>query len=149
SSEGSFQNEITPVTIKTKEGEKQVATDEGTITIDPNKITQLRPAFMTNGTVTAANSSSISDGAAALILMRRSQAVKHNITPLARIVAHASHAQDPSWFTTAPIAVIQKLLTKIKWKAEDVDLFEINEAFAVVVLAAIHDLQLSHEKINI
>lgn len=146
---GWFHDEITPVTISSREGEKEITIDEGPISLDLNKIPKLRPAFVEGGTVTAANSSSISDGAAALVLMRRSQAEQKGITPLATIIAHATHAQDSAWFATAPAPAIQKLVDKINWKIRDVDLFEINEAFAVVTMVAMRELKLPHEKVNI
>lgn len=146
---GSFKKEIAPVKISTKKGEIIVDKDEGPLTIDPNKIPTLKPAFVKDGTVTAANSSSISDGAAALILTRRAFAEKNNLKPFATIVAHATHAQAPNLFTTAPIQAIKNLLTKTQWSVKDVDLFEINEAFAVVVMAAIKELKLPPEKVNI
>ena len=146
---GSFDFEITPVSIKTKKGETVVTQDEGPTTAKIDKIPTLSPAFERDGTVTAANSSSISDGAAALILMRRSQADSLGLKPLATIIGHASFAQEPAWFTTAPVGAIQKLLAKIDWSIDQIDLFEINEAFAVVTMAAMHDLKIPHEKVNI
>jgi len=146
---GSFVDEIAPVTVITKQGTQIIDTDEGPTTVKPEKIPTLRPAFRQNGTVTAANSSSISDGAAALILMRQSDAELQGIKPLATIVGHSQHAQAPNLFTTAPIGAIDKLLTHINWKVTDVDLFEINEAFAVVPMAVIKELQLSPEKVNV
>ena len=137
---GNFINEIVPLTI---------TTDEQPLNAKPEKIPLLKPAFAKDGSVTAANSSSISDGAAALVLMTLSEAQKRGLTPLAKIIAHSTHAQDSAWFTTAPIAVIKKLLAKTRWQINDVDLFEINEAFAVVTMAAIHDLPLDPEKVNI
>ena len=113
------------------------------------KIPQLRPAFQADGTVTAANSSSISDGAASLILMTAANAEKRGIKPLARIVAHATHAQEPEWFTTAPVEAIRSVLNKAHWKTDDVDLYEINEAFAVVTMAAVSELELDIEKVNV
>jgi acetyl-CoA C-acetyltransferase len=147
--DGSFDSEITPVSVKTKKGETIVTQDEGPMTAKIDKIPTLSPAFAKDGTVTAANSSSISDGAAALILMRRSHADSLGLKPLATIVGHASFAQEPAWFTTAPVGAIQKLLTKINWSIDQIDLFEINEAFAVVTMAAMHDLNIPHEKVNI
>jgi len=147
--EGSFQPEITPVTVKTKAGDNEITQDEGPATAQPAKIPQLKPAFRANGTVTAANSSSISDGAAALVLMRRSEAEKRHLKPLATIVGHSTFAQAPSLFTTAPIGAIKKLLANIDWSIDQVDLFEINEAFAVVTMAAAHDLKLPPEKVNV
>jgi len=147
--DGSFAGEIVAVTIKGRKGETVVDKDEQPLTADPAKIPNLRPAFAKDGTVTAANSSSISDGAAALVLMRQSEAVRRGLTPIARIVGHTSHAQEPAWFTTAPIKAIEKLFDKTGWSADDVDLFEVNEAFAVVTMAAMRDLGLPHEKTNI
>lgn len=147
--DGSFQWEITPVTVAGRKGDTVIDTDEGPTKAMPEKIPTLKPAFKKDGTVTAANASSISDGAAAMVLMRESTASKLGATPLARIVAHTQHAHEPNWFTTAPVSAIQKLLAKTGWKAEDVDLYEINEAFAVVAMAAMTDLKLPHEKVNI
>ncbi len=147
--EGLFSGEIVPVTVKSRKGDVEIATDEepGRISID--KIPNLRPAFAKDGTITAASSSKISDGAAAMILMRESTASSHGIQPLARIVAHATHAQEPEWFTTAPIGAMRKVLERAGWSAGDVDLFEINEAFATVTLAAMTDLDLPHARVNI
>jgi acetyl-CoA C-acetyltransferase len=147
--EGKFAGEITGVTVKTRSGDVLVDKDEQPGKGRPDKIPTLKPAFAKNGTVTAANSSSISDGAAALVLMRASEAERRGITPLARIVGHASHAQAPAWFTTAPVGAMQKLFSKIGWQAGDVDLFEINEAFAVVAMAAMRELDLPHDKVNV
>ncbi|SNS68400.1 MULTISPECIES: acetyl-CoA C-acyltransferase [unclassified Azospirillum] len=147
--EGKFAGEITGVTVKTRSGEVLVDKDEQPGKGRPDKIPTLKPAFRKDGTVTAAHSSSISDGAAALVLMRASEAEKRGITPLARIVGHASHAQAPAWFTTAPVGAMQKLFAKTGWQAGDVDLFEINEAFAVVAMAAMRDLDLPHDKVNV
>ena len=146
---GNFAHEIAPVIIKSKKGDSEVAIDEQPQKADAGKIPTLKPAFAPDGTVTAANSSSISDGAAALILMRQSMAEKLGLKPLARIVGHASHAQAPSWFSTAPIGAMNKLSEKTGWALKDVDAFEINEAFAVVTMAAMRDLNLPHEKVNI
>lgn len=146
---GVFAKEIVPVTIKCRKGETLFEIDENPQNARPDKIPLLRPAFTKEGTVTAANSSSISDGAAALTLMSRQQAEALNIQPLARIIAHASHAHAPEWFTTAPINAVEKLLRKCGWRIDDVDLFEINEAFAVVTMASMKALKLSHEKINV
>ena len=143
--DGAFKDEIVPVT--TPKGE--VSTDEPAMRADPAKIPLLKPAFREGGTVTAANSSGISDGAAALVMMSASEAERRGIQPLARIAGHASHAQAPAWFTTAPIGAIEKLLQKTGWKKSDIDLFEINEAFAVVALAAMRELNLPHEKVNV
>jgi acetyl-CoA C-acetyltransferase len=147
--EGSFSEEIVPVTVASKQGETVISADEGPGGAQIEKIPQLKPAFRKDGTVTAANSSSISDGAAALTLMRRSEAERLGLTPLATIVGHKSHAHAPNLFTTAPVGAIQKLLQAINWSTQDVDLFEINEAFAVVTMAAMHDLKLPHEKVNV
>jgi|SRR5690625_1952672 len=147
--DGSFGKEICPVTIKGRKGETVVDTDENPARAMPERIPNLRPAFKKDGTVTAANASSISDGAAALIMMRQSTAEKLGATPVARVVGHTQHAQEPEWFTTAPVGAIQKLFDKTGWAADDVDLYEINEAFAVVTMAAMKDLNLPHEKVNI
>ncbi|MBP6019649.1 MAG: acetyl-CoA C-acyltransferase [Burkholderiaceae bacterium] len=147
--DGSFKWEITPVTIAGRKGDTVVDTDEGPTKAMPEKVPTLKPAFKKDGTVTAANSSSISDGAAAMVIMRESTAKKLGATPLARIVAHTQHAQEPNWFTTAPVGAMQKLFAKTGWTAEDVDLYEINEAFAVVTMAAMEDLKLPHNKVNI
>jgi len=147
--DGSFKEEITPVSFQYRKKEIVVKEDEQPLSADLEKITRLRPAFDKEGTVTAANSSSISDGAAALVMMRESTAKKRGITPLALILGHSSYAQSPDWFTTAPIGAIKKLLNKIRWDTHDVDLFEINEAFATVTMAAMKDLELPAEKVNI
>lgn len=144
-----FKHEIVPLTVKSKKGETIVENDEKPFSVNPEKIPQLNPAFVKDGTITAGNSSSIADGAAALTIMRLSEAKKRGIQPIARIVAHASHAKAPAEFTTAPIDATRKLLQKIDWKCEDVDLFEVNEAFAVVALAYMHDLKIPREKVNI
>ncbi|ORU94493.1 MAG: acetyl-CoA acetyltransferase [Cycloclasticus sp. symbiont of Bathymodiolus heckerae] len=146
---GAFNAEITPVTVTSRKGDKQLTQDEqpGNAVID--KIRTLRPAFKKDGTVTAANASSISDGAAALILMDEAEAKKQGLQALARITAHATYADDPDWFSTAPIYAIGKLLSKCNWTIDDVDLFEINEAFAVVTMAAIKELKLNPEKVNV
>jgi acetyl-CoA C-acetyltransferase len=146
---GAFEWEIEPVTITERGGERVVKIDEQPLKAKLDKIPLLKPAFRKDGTVTAANSSSISDGAAALVLMRRETAEQLGCTPLARIVAHATHAQEPAWFTTAPVGAIEKVLAKAGWTADAVDLFEINEAFAVVTMAAMKELNLPHEKVNI
>ncbi len=146
---GSFAAEIAPVTVQGKKVDVVVSVDEHPQKADIAKIPLLKPAFDKAGTVTAANSSSISDGAAALVLMKASEAELRGLTPLAKIAAHASHAQAPAWFTTAPIGAFQKLSEKTGWALADVDLFEINEAFAVVVMAAMQELQLPHEKVNV
>ncbi len=147
--DGSFAGEVAPVTVKSRKGERTVERDEQPLKADLEKIPRLKPAFRDGGTVTAANSSSISDGAAALVLMRRSEAERRGLAPLAEIVGHASHAQAPAWFTTAPIGAVKKLLEKVGWSAGEVDLFEINEAFAVVTMAAMRDLDLPHDKVNV
>ncbi len=147
--EKSFANEIIPVTVKTRQGEVIVDTDEHPGSVKIEKVTQLPPAFVKEGTVTAANSSSIADGAAAIVLSSLSEAEKRGLKPLARVLGHTSVARDPHEFTIAPIDAIRKLLDKVHWTVEQVDLFEVNEAFAVVAMAAMHDLKIPHEKINI
>lgn len=151
--DGTFEGEVEPVTVKTrhrkKAGETVVEQDEQPLKANPDKIRKLKPAFAKDGTVTPANSSSISDGGAALVLMRLSEAEKRALTPLAVIHAHATHAQEPAWFTTAPIGAVEKLLDKTGWDKDDVDLFEINEAFAVVTMAAMRDLDIPHNKVNV
>jgi acetyl-CoA C-acetyltransferase len=144
-----FESEITPVVVKNRKAETRYATDEQPAKADLNKIKTLRPAFKKDGTVTAANASSISDGAAALVLMDADEARKQGLQALATITAQAVHAQDPDWFSTAPIVAIQKVLEKSGWAINDVDLFEINEAFAVVTMAAIETLNLNPEKVNV
>ena len=147
---GSFEQEIAPVAVRNgKDGERIIVHDEQPLKARPDKIPFLKPAFREGGTVTAANSSSISDGAAALLLMRRSEAEARGIAPLAAIRAHATHAQAPSQFPTAPIGALRKLMDKTGWSLADVDLFEINEAFAVVAMAAMRELNLPHEKVNV
>ncbi len=145
---GHFAGEIVPVVVQGK-AETRIEHDEQPFKANLDKIPQLKPAFRKDGTVTAANSSSISDGAAALVLMRRSQAEKRGAVPLAKIVGYATHSQEPKWFTTAPVGVIRKLFEKTGWNARSTELFEINEAFAVVAMAAMHDLELPHEKVNV
>jgi acetyl-CoA C-acetyltransferase len=147
--DGSFRWEIAPVTVVGRKGEVVVDRDEQPGKANPEKIPTLKPAFRPDGTVTAANSSSISDGAAALVLMRRSTAERLGVRPLALILDHATHAQEPGWFTTAPIGALQKLYAKVGWKPGDVDLYEINEAFAVVPMAAMQELGLPPEKVNV
>ncbi|NGR06774.1 acetyl-CoA C-acyltransferase [bacterium SGD-2] len=149
SEDGSFAWEIAPVTIAGRKGDTVVNKDEAPFKAMPEKIPTLKPAFKKDGTVTAANASSISDGAAAMVMMRESTAKKLGVAPLARVVGHTQHAQEPSWFTTAPVGAMQKLLDKTGWSVDQVDLFEINEAFAVVTMAAMADLKLPHEKVNI
>ena len=146
---GAFKAEITPVTIKDRKGERVVEIDEGPGKINVDKIPGLKPAFKKDGTVTAASSSSINDGAAAMVLMRESMAQQLGCTPLARIASHATHAQAPEWFSTAPIGATEKALKKAGWQVGDVDLWEINEAFAVVPMALMHDLKVPHEKVNV
>ncbi|WP_299773383.1 acetyl-CoA C-acyltransferase [uncultured Pseudoteredinibacter sp.] len=147
--EGKFSREITPVTVKTRRSESVVEIDEQPGNAKPEKIPTLRPAFAKDGTVTAANASSISDGAAALVLMRQSEAEKRGLKPLAAIRAHTQNAHEPEWFTTAPVGAMKKLLEKAGWSKDDVDLFEINEAFAVVAMAAMKELDLDHGKVNV
>ncbi len=147
--EGWFAWETVPVALKAGKGDRFMDKDEQPFKANFEKIPQLKPAFRKDGTVTAANSSSISDGAAALVLMRRSAAQKREITPLATVVAQATHAQEPGWFTTAPVGAIRKLLDVTGWTADNVDLYEINEAFAVVTLAAMREHHLPHEKVNV
>jgi acetyl-CoA C-acetyltransferase len=146
---GVFAGEVVPVTVKGRKGETVVDKDETPFTCDLAKIPQLKPAFRKDGTVTAASSSSISDGAAALVLAGGETVKAKGLKPVARIVAYASHAHAPEWFTTAPVGAIEKVLAKAGWKAGDVDAFEINEAFAAVALAAIHDLKLDPAKVNV
>ncbi|ANO50794.1 acetyl-CoA C-acyltransferase [Woeseia oceani] len=146
---GAFANEIAAVTVKSRKGETVVSSDEGPGAINVDKIPTLRPAFAADGTVTAASSSSISDGAASLILMRDSDAEKAGIKPLVRIVGHSSYAQEPEWFTTSPVFAIKALHKKLGWSPESVDLYEINEAFACVTMAAMHDVGIPHEKVNV
>ena len=147
--DGSFDAEIAAVKVKSRKGEVEVKRDEQPFTADPAKIPTLKPAFREGGTVTPANSSSISDGGAALVLMRASEANRRKLNAIARIVAQASHAQAPAWFTTAPIGAIKKCLEGAGWQAKDVGLYEINEAFAVVAMAAMKDLGLPHDKVNV
>ena len=147
--DGKFDRELTPVTVKGRKGDVVVEKDEGPSNARPDKIPNLRPVFSKDGTVTAANASSINDGAAALVLMRRSEAEKGGHKVLAEIVSHAAHAHEPAYFTTAPVKAIQKALDKADWSAEDVDLWEINEAFAVVPMIAMQELGLDHETVNV
>ncbi|MEL7415052.1 MAG: acetyl-CoA C-acyltransferase, partial [Pseudomonadota bacterium] len=141
--------EVAPVTIKTRKGEAIVETDEQPRTARPDKIPQLKPAFRKDGTVTAANASSISDGAAALVLMRESEAEARGLTPRARILGHGSHAQAPGWFTTAPVPAARKLMERIGWTAGDVDLYEVNEAFAVVPMAFMAEMGVPRDIVNV
>ncbi len=148
-SSGSFDAEVAPVSTKTRKGEALIDEDETPSTLDEAKIPSLKPAFRKDGTVTAASSASISDGAAALVLARESLAKAKGLTPLARILGYTSFAREPEWFTLAPVGAIQKLLKRLDWRASDVDLYEVNEAFAVVAMAAIKDLGLDHAKVNV
>jgi acetyl-CoA C-acetyltransferase len=146
---GAFAREITPVTVKTRSGEVLVSIDEGPGKVKLDKIPTLKPAFKKDGTITAASSSSINDGAAALVMMSESTAGRMGARPLARIVGHAMHAQEPNWFTTAPVGATQKLLARTGWKVQDVDLWEVNEAFAVVPMALMAELKVPHEIVNV
>ena len=148
-SSGAFAGEITPVTVKGRKGETVVDKDETPFTVDLAKIATLKPAFRKDGTVTAASSSSISDGAAATVLLSAGEAERRGIKPLARILGYTSFAQEPEWFTTAPAGAIQKLLAKLGWKAGDVHLYEVNEAFAVVTMAAMRDVGFDHARTNV
>jgi len=147
--DGSFNGEIAPITLKTRKGDVTVAADEQPFKAAPEKIPNLKPAFRKDGTVTAANSSSISDGAAAMVLMRKSEADKRGLKPIAAIRAHATNSHAPEWFTTAPVKAIEKVVENAGWTTDEVDLYEVNEAFAVVAMAAMHDLGLSHDKVNV
>ena len=149
SEDGSFAKEIAEVSVKGRKGTVEIARDEQPFTADPTRIPMLKPAFREGGTVTPANSSSISDGAAALVLMRASEAKRRKLQPLARIAAVSTHAQAPAWFTTAPVGAMTKLLAAVGWKPGDADLYEINEAFAVVTMAAMRELDLPHDKVNV
>jgi acetyl-CoA C-acetyltransferase len=146
---GAFAAEITPVIVKDRAGERVISIDEGPGKVKLEKIAQLKPAFKKDGTITAASSSSINDGAAALVMMKESTASRLGGKAIARVVGHATHAQEPNWFTTAPVGATQKLLAKIGWKASDVDLWEVNEAFAVVPMALMEELKLSHDIVNV
>jgi len=146
---GAFAAEITQVTVKTRAGESVISIDEGPGKVKLDKIPTLKAAFKKDGTITAASSSSINDGAAALVMMRASTAAKLGCKPLAKIVSHAVHAQEPNWFATAPVGAVNKALAKAGWAVKDVDLWEVNEAFAVVPMALMHDLQLSHDIVNV
>jgi acetyl-CoA C-acetyltransferase len=146
---GAFDSEITPITLKSSKGEVVIKMDEQPMKAKIDKIPSLKPAFKKDGTVTPANSSSISDGAAALVMMRKSEAEKRGLKPLATIVAQTSHSHEPQWFTTAPVGAMQKLFAATGWTVDQVDLFEVNEAFAVVTMAAIHDLKLPEDKVNV
>ncbi|MGH8042964.1 MAG: thiolase family protein, partial [Rudaea sp.] len=148
-SSGAFAAEIVPVKVAGRKGDVEYATDEQPGKSDPAKVPTLKPAFRKDGTVTAASSSSISDGAAATVLLDEATAKKLGVKPLARIVAHATQSQEPEWFTTAPVVAIQKVLDKAGWKVAEVDLFEVNEAFAVVAMAPMQDLGITHDKLNV
>lgn len=147
--DGSFDWEVTPVTVAGKKGDVVITKDEQPFKSNVDKVPTLKPAFRKDGTVTAATSSSISDGAAAMVITKASVAAKFGLKPIARIVAHATHSQEPQWFTTAPVGAIEKLYAKTGWTTETVDAFEINEAFAVVTMAAMHDHKIPHEKVNV
>ena len=146
---GEFDLEVTPLTVKGRKGDTVIARDETPGTCDVSKIPAMKPAFNKEGTVTAASSSSIADGAAALVLMDAGTAASRGLKPLARILAYASHAQEPEWFTTAPVGAIRKVLTQLTWKPHDADLYEINEAFAVVTMAAMRDIDIDHARVNV
>jgi acetyl-CoA C-acetyltransferase len=146
---GEFDREVTPVTVKGRKGETVIPRDETPGTCDVGKIAGMKPAFNKDGTVTAASSSSISDGAAALVLMNAETAAARGLKPLARVLAYASHAHEPEWFTTAPVGAIRKVLTQLGWKPHDADLYEINEAFAVVTMAAMRDIDIDHARVNV
>lgn len=146
---GAFEGEIVPVTLKTRKGDLVVSTDEQPAKARPEKIPQLKPAFRKDGSVTAANASSISDGAAALVMASEDAAKEAGLKIRARVLGHASHAQEPGWFTTAPVPAAQKLLKKIGWSVEDVDLWEVNEAFAVVPMAFMHEMGITRDKVNV
>jgi acetyl-CoA C-acetyltransferase len=146
---GEFDVEVTPVTVKGRKGDTVVARDETPGTCDIGKIPSMKPAFSKDGTVTAASSSSISDGAAALVLTSSAAAAARGLKPIARVLAWASHAQEPEWFTTAPVGAIRKVLTQLSWKPHDADLYEINEAFAVVTMAAMRDIDIDHARVNV
>jgi len=146
---GEFDVEVTPVTVKGRKGDTVIARDETPGTCDVSRIPSMKPAFSKEGTVTAASSSSISDGAAALLVMSAQTASERGLKPLARILAYASHAQEPEWFTLAPVGAIRKVLTQLNWKPHDADLYEINEAFAVVTMAAMRDIDIDHARVNV
>ena len=146
---GAFDGEIVPVKVATRKGEVEVASDEQPGKSDVAKIPTLKPAFKKDGSVTAASSSSISDGAAATVLLSADEATKRGLQPLAKIVGHATYSQAPEWFTTAPVAAIDKLLKQVGWTVDQVDLFEVNEAFAVVAMAPIKELGIPHDKLNV
>jgi acetyl-CoA C-acetyltransferase len=147
--EGVFDTEVTPVTVKSRKGETVIGRDETPGTCDVSKIPTMKPAFNKDGTVTAASSSSISDGAAALVLTSERTAASRGLKPLARVLAYASNAHEPEWFTTAPVGAIRKVLGQLGWKPHDADLYEINEAFAVVTMAAMRDIDIDHARVNV
>ncbi len=147
--EGKFKREIVPVTVAGRKGEQVIDTDEQPGNAKPEKIPSLKPAFKKDGTITAANASSISDGAAALVLMRKSEADKRGLNVIATINGHSQNAQEPEWFTTAPVGAMSKLMQRLDWTSESVDLFEVNEAFAVVTMAAMKELGIDHSKVNV
>ena len=147
--EGAFDWELAAVTVPGRSGEQRIASDEGPRRINADKIPGLRPAFRKDGTITAASASSINDGAAALVLMRRSTAAQRGLTPIACIAGHSAHAQEPCWFSTAPVPAIAKLCQATGWKASEVDLFEVNEAFAVVAMAAMVEHRIARERVNV
>lgn len=147
--QGCSQREITPISFETRQGTQTIEHDENPRKANLDKIPKLKPAFAADGTITAANASSISDGAAALVLANESYTKQHSLKPLAKIIGHTTFAQEPAWFTTAPVGAIKTLLANINWQVEDVDLFEINEAFAVVTMAAMKELNIPHSKVNI
>jgi len=146
---GEFDAEVTPLTVKGRKGDTVIPRDETPGTCDVSKITTMKPAFSKDGTVTAASSSSISDGAAALVLMKGDTAAARGVKPLGRVLAWASHAHEPEWFTTAPVGAISKVLKQLGWKPHDADLYEINEAFAVVTMAAMRDIDIDHARVNV
>jgi acetyl-CoA C-acetyltransferase len=146
---GAFDKEVTPVTVKTRKGDVVVSRDETPATCNVEKIPSLKPAFGKDGTVTAASSSSISDGAAALVLMSSAAAKARGLKPLARVLAYASHSQEPEWFTIAPVGAIKKVLAKLGWRPHDADLYEINEAFAAVTMVAMKDVDIDHARVNV
>jgi acetyl-CoA C-acetyltransferase len=146
---GEFDAEVTPVTVKGRKGETVIARDETPGTCDISRIPSLKPAFGKEGTVTAASSSSIADGAAALVLASAEAAAARGLKPVARLLAQASHAQEPEWFTTAPVGAIRKVLTRLGWKPHDADLYEINEAFAAVAMAAMREIDIDHARVNV
>lgn len=146
---GAFDKEVTPVTVKTRKGDVVVSRDETPATCNIEKIPSLKPAFGKDGTVTAASSSSISDGAAALVLMSSAAAKARGLKPLARVLAYASHSQEPEWFTLAPVGAIKKVLAKLGWRPHDADLYEINEAFAAVTMVAMKDVDIDHARVNV